>query len=271
MNQTPGALDATEVHRHLTSDMWVRIETAAETGSTSDDAAALARAGTPHGTAVLASRQTDGRGRLGRRWESPAGGVYVSAVVRPMLPAADLTALPLAVAVGVAGAITRLGGDARVKWPNDVLVSGGKVAGVLLELNAAGGRADWLVIGVGLNVSRPLGGHTEGRTYLADHVRCISCTKAAAMILDGIAEGYRLLVDDGVGAIRGALGVQDVLSGSEVTVREADGSVLARGRAEGIDDVGRLLLAGEDGRMRAIASGDVTLRDTRRGPQESRP
>lgn len=258
--QTLAAIDAADVRFHLTSDMWVRIETVAETGSTNDDAIGLARSGAPHATAVLASRQTRGRGRLGRSWESPAGGIYISAIVRPQLPAADLTALPVAVAVGVAHTISRLVGDARVKWPNDVLLPGGKVAGVLLELGTSRGSTEWVVIGVGLNVRRPGDGFVDGAAYLADQVPDITCEQAAAAVLDGIAEGFQLHVGGGGSAVREALEGCDALLGCEVSVHEADGSCVTRGRAAGIDDAGRLLVEGADGSISAIASGDVTLR-----------
>lgn len=262
---------AAEIRRQLGSGIWTRIETRDETGSTNSDAVALARDGAPHGTVVLASRQTAGRGRLGREWDSAPGGVYVSAVMRPDLPPAKLTAMPLAVAVGVARAIIRLGDDARVKWPNDVLLPEGKVAGVLLELSAKGEHAEWLVIGVGLNVRRTPGSTVEGAAYLQDDMPDLTLTSASAAVLDGIAEGYQLLAEGGAAAVREMFAELDALRGTEVTVRDRDNGVVAQGRAAGIDDSGRLLVEDAHGEVTAVSSGDVTLRDASRPGQGGLP
>jgi len=262
----PDAPLPAEVRRWLRSTIWQRLEGGGETGSTNADAVALARAGAVHGTGVLASRQTAGRGRLGRSWESPSGGVYVSAVLRPSLAPAEVTGMPLAVATGVARAVERFGVEADVKWPNDVRLGGGKLAGVLLEISAEADRTLWLVVGVGLNVRRPED-PTPGAAYLADRVEGVGLAEAAAAVLDGISEGYRLLADEGFEAVREAFSPRDGLAGRRVCVRDASGQVVAEGRADGVDDAGRLRVAGDDGVV-AVVSGDVTLageRDT--GPR----
>ncbi len=247
-----------EVRRELRSTIWQRLEGGGETGSTNADAAALARAGAVHGTAVLASRQTAGRGRLGRSWESPTGGVYVSAVLRPPLAPAELTGMPLAVATGVARALDRFGVEAQVKWPNDVRLGGRKIAGVLLEISAEADRTLWLVVGVGLNVVRPAS-PSEGAAYLADVAPGTGLAAAAATVLDGISEGYRLLVEEGFGAVRAAFEARDELAGMPVCARDAvGGSVVAEGRAAGVDDSGRLRVEAAGGVVEVV-SGDVTL------------
>ena len=247
-----------EVRHHLRTSLWQRLEGGGVTGSTNADAAALARAGAPQGTAVLASRQTEGRGRLGRSWESPAGGAYVSAVLRPPLPPAALTGLPLAVAVGVAEELSRFGVEAGVKWPNDLRLGDGKLAGVLLEISAEADRTAWVVVGVGLNVSRA-GSAVEGAAYLEDAAGAVGRAEAAAAVLDGIAEGYRLLTEEGFGAVRERFEPRDVLARSTVRVRDAEGRVLVDGRAVGVDEEGRLLVE-TSGALVPVASGDVTLR-----------
>jgi len=253
----PDAPLPAEVRRYLRSRTWERLEGGGETGSTNADAAALARAGAPHGTAVLASRQTAGRGRLGRSWESPEGGVYVSALLRPSLPPAALTGMPLAVATGVGAELARFGVDAGVKWPNDLLLGARKLAGVLLEISAEADRTAWLVVGVGLNVQRPTR-PVEGAAYLEDVATGIGKAEAAAAVLDGIAEGYRMLTGDGFGAVRAAFEKRDALAGGLVCVSDVDGSLVAEGRAAGVDDEGRLRVRGAGGVV-AVVSGDVTL------------
>lgn len=132
-------------------------------GSTNDEARALAEAGDPGRVAVVARRQTAGRGRLQRTWVSEPGGLYLSALLRPALPVARAGLLPLAAGVAVAEAVERLGARPELRWPNDVLVAGRKLAGVLCEARFVPGGAAlaWVVIGIGLNVQQ------RGPTLLA--------------------------------------------------------------------------------------------------------
>ena len=110
-----------------------------ECGSTNDEADALARAGAPHGTVVIARAQRAGRGRDGRVWASPRdAGLYLSAVIRPPLAPAAVPPVTLAIGVGVCDAARALGAPALLKWPNDVLVHGKKLAGVLVEAHSQG-------------------------------------------------------------------------------------------------------------------------------------
>lgn len=249
-----------EVAPLLTSRLWTRLEGGGPTGSTNDDAKALARAGAPEGLAVLASAQTRGRGRLGRRWESPPGGVYVSVLLRPQMSPADVPPLALAVALGVARGVERFGVSPTLKWPNDVLTDGDKLAGVLLETAAEADRAEWVVAGVGLNV-RPAGARVAHAAYLEDHARSsVPLAAAAAAMLDGVAEAYERYLGAGFPGIRDAYESRSALSGREVVVRDAAGDVTSSGRVAGVDGSGRLVLEGPGGRV-ATTAGEVTLRE----------
>ena len=122
-------------------------------GSTNDEALSLAEAGAPEGTLVWAREQTGGRGRRGRRWASPAGNLYCSTILRPQCPAQRAAELGFLAALAVAD-LVRDGRTVRVKWPNDVLVGGGKVAGILPESSIGqNGKVDHVVLGIGLNVA----------------------------------------------------------------------------------------------------------------------
>jgi BirA family biotin operon repressor/biotin-[acetyl-CoA-carboxylase] ligase len=256
---TPDAPLPDEVAPRLRSELWARLEGGTTTGSTNDDARALAIGDAPEGTVVLAALQTAGRGRLGRSWESPAGGVYLSAVLRPQVAPAAVSSLALAVALGVACGLESLGFEPRLKWPNDVLLEDGKVAGILLEMNAEADRVDYVVVGVGLNVRRPQHGAFEGAAYLTDHVESVRAARATAAVLDGIARTYSVWTERGFAGLAHDYASRSVLAGSAVSVRDLQGRVRAKGVVVGVDDDGRLLVEAR-GEVAAVSSGEVTLR-----------
>ena len=266
LRETPDAPLPAEVAPLLMSRMWGALEGGGETGSTNDDARVLARGGAAEGTVVLASTQTAGRGRLGRTWDSPAGGAYFSAVLRPSVAPSQVSPLALVVGLGIARGLGRLGADVRLKWPNDVLLSGGKVAGVLLEMTAEVDAVEWVVAGVGLNVTRPSGSedaHPQA-AYLSDVVPGVRIPTAVAAVLDGIAETYAIWLKAGFSALREEYDARSSLAGADVTVSDRDGTPRASGRVRGVDEEGRLLLFGEDG-PHAIVAGEVTLRTSSHG------
>jgi BirA family transcriptional regulator, biotin operon repressor / biotin---[acetyl-CoA-carboxylase] ligase len=129
-------------------------------GSTQQRARELAQAETPHGTLVVAEVQTGGRGRLGRPWGSPKGGLWMSLVLRPEFAASLASRITQTAAVGVAKALWGIGVEARIKWPNDLLAGGKKICGILAESSvdsvtrpAQGRRLDYVVLGVGMNAN----------------------------------------------------------------------------------------------------------------------
>ncbi len=252
-----GPLDPADVQALLASDFWVRIEGGGPTGSTNDDARALAAEGAPEGTVVLASEQRAGRGRFARVWDSPEGGVYFSVVVRPVKPSASAGALPLAIGLGVVLGLERLGVSPRLKWPNDVLVRGGKVAGVLVEARASGAGAglpseQWAVAGVGLNLRRSAesGADAQGAIagFLADDLPGVTRAVVAAAALDGMAHAYLSFADGGFDRIRQDYERRSVTLGRDVVVTGANGEAIASGQAVGVDADGRLLVSTDDGR-----------------------
>jgi BirA family transcriptional regulator, biotin operon repressor / biotin---[acetyl-CoA-carboxylase] ligase len=145
----------------LRSPLAASVVLREEVGSTQDLARELARGGAPHGTLVVSRVQTGGRGRLGRRWGSPAGGLWMSLVLRPQLSPEVAARVTQAAAVAVARALWELGVEARIKWPNDLLVGGRKICGIIAESSVGRvplqserrRRVDFLVLGVGLNAN----------------------------------------------------------------------------------------------------------------------
>jgi BirA family transcriptional regulator, biotin operon repressor / biotin---[acetyl-CoA-carboxylase] ligase len=156
-----------EAIERLGNPLAVRVDLHEEIGSTQERARALAHEGVPHGTIVVSRVQKGGRGRLRRRWGSPPGGLWMSLVLRPEIPTSLAPRITQTAAVGVAKALWAFGVEARIKWPNDLLVEGRKVCGILAESSSdnvpiaakrvAGGesrsRLDFVVLGVGLNAN----------------------------------------------------------------------------------------------------------------------
>lgn len=132
------------------------ILTYQQAGSTNDLALSFARRGAPHGTLIMAEVQTSGRGRWQRRWCSSEGGLYLTAILRPRSGTSpNFSILPVAAAVAATEAILESSGiEPRIRWPNDLLLDGGKIGGILCEASFAGDRPDFLVAGFGINVNQ---------------------------------------------------------------------------------------------------------------------
>ena len=248
----------------------------AETGSTNDDALDLARKGAPEGTVVLAARQTKGRGRLGRTWKSPEGGLYASYVLRPQAPLERVSALSLVVALAVADALERFGvPGVRLKWPNDLLLFDdegaemGKVAGILLEMSAQMDGVEYVIPGIGLNVNRPVdvpviddGGRRQA-AYVSDRIDAVPrLAELAAAQIDCLAARYQAWKSAGCSFAPSRDEYVERLStlGQDVRVVAMGGEVLASGIVIGIDDLGRLLVRDEDGTIAPVTAGEVSLR-----------
>ena len=215
-----------------------------ETTSTNDRARELAVAGAPHGSVVTAAAQTAGRGRQGRTWTAPPGAALLMSLVLREPPAL----LSLAAAVGVAGAI---GEQARIKWPNDVLVDGRKVAGILIE-----GRPQdrWAVVGVGVNVAvEPAQFPSELRDSAGTLGRAPEDVETVLVDVLASLDSVLALSPD---ALLEAWRARDALLGREV--RWTGG----RGVANGIDEGGRLLVDLPDGGEAALDAGEVHLEGT---------
>jgi BirA family transcriptional regulator, biotin operon repressor / biotin---[acetyl-CoA-carboxylase] ligase len=213
----------------------------ASTPSTNDVARELAAAGAPAGTVVTAREQTAGRGRQGRAWAAPPGQALIaSVVVRPFGPL-----LPLAAAVAVADVA---GEHARIKWPNDVLVDGRKVAGILVEARPAEG---WAVVGVGLNAAVELDAlPAEVRARAATLGRRPDELDAVLAELLAALDGALALDDD---ALLERWRARDALVGREVSWGAG------RGTALGVDRDGHLLVERPDGGREALSAGEVHL------------
>jgi BirA family transcriptional regulator, biotin operon repressor / biotin---[acetyl-CoA-carboxylase] ligase len=231
------------------------LRVVAETGSTNDDVAALARAGAPEGTVLIAEAQTTGRGRLMRTWSSPPrAGLTFSVLLRPTVPMARRTWIPLLTGLAVHEAVARLGAvDTRLKWPNDLLLGDGlaKAGGILAQADG-----DAVVVGIGVNVSTQRAELPPGATSLA--VEAAECTDRDPLlraILRSLGDLYRAWPGD-PSRLRPQYEAACDTIGRDVRVQLPDGTALT-GTATGLDDTGRLIVRTAEG-DRPVSAGDVT-------------
>lgn len=223
------------------------------TASTMSDAQRLADEGAPEGTVVVAEEQTAGRGRRGRTWESaPRAGLWWSVILRPDVPAWRLGWLPLVVGVGVADAIHAVSGaEARLKWPNDVLIDARKVAGVLSERLSDGA----VVVGVGINVHHDPSELPDGAASLASLGSAVDRTSLLVAVLGSVAASYRSWAA-GTDFLPDYAGLSATL-GCEVSVDLGDR--LIGGTAIGLGPSGELVVRDAAGVEHVLSAGDVTL------------
>ena len=242
------------------SHAGVRVEVVPETGSTNADL--LARASTlAEPVLLVAGHQNAGRGRAGRSWLSSSEGSLTFSLAWHFEGGPQvLSGLPLAVGVALGDALAQLGVQVQLKWPNDVLKDGDKLAGILIETQSAPAGGTWAVIGIGLNLVMPdelealIGRSAAGAPWLARMERDV----LMAALLDALADALGLFARQGFGAFSARWNLRHAWQGQVVTVID-HGTVLHEGLAAGVDDAGRLLLDTADGRI-AVLAGDVSLR-----------
>lgn len=228
--------------------------------STNDRAKELAAAQAPEGTLVVAEGQSAGRGRLGRQWESPLGvGLYVSLVLRPPLPPHELPQITLTTAVAVARALERTVGAAPgIKWPNDLLLGGKKVGGILTEMETESDQMRHLVVGLGLNVNNRefpeeiAGTATSLALALGRPLARVPLLKAWLEEFEGL---YRRFLAGEFPAILEEWKRYTVTLGRQVAVRQ--GPTTVRGLAREVAPDGALLIETAPGEVVRVTSGEI--------------
>ena len=238
----------------------VAVEVVRETGSTNADL--LARAPQlAQPVLLVAEHQTAGRGRAGRSWLSePGHSLTFSLAWRFAGGLRGLAGLPLAVGVALAETLGRLGQGVQLKWPNDVLKDGAKLAGILVETQVMPDGAAWTIVGIGVNLVMPdaleekIGRAAAAMPWLARMDR----DELMAALLDGLADALALFARAGFSAFAARWNVLHAWQGRPVVILD-HGDVLHEGLAAGVDDTGRLLLDTAAGRVTVVA-GDVSLR-----------
>lgn len=229
-----------------------------ETQSTNDDALAAAKAQAPHGALFGAETQTRGRGRRGSEWLSaPGAGLWFSLLLRPELRAELLPGLSLCAGLAVRAAVaTRVAAPVLVKWPNDVLAGGRKLAGILVESQISGAKIASVVIGIGINVTQ-----TAFPPELADIATSLSLLSANAAareelladVLGQLEAELSRVANQGLAGLAEALRPHDALLGRQLRVDTL------LGVGSGIDAEGRLLVRPGSGPVVPVLSGHVEL------------
>ncbi len=235
-----------------------------KTDSTNLRAFSLGEQGAEEGTVITAEEQSHGKGRLGRHWESPAGvNLYCSIILRPPLLPLKAPQFAFLSAVAVAQAIeaaTSL--KPRIKWPNDVLVNGYKVSGILNEMSAEMEKINFIVLGVGVNINMRREQFTRELRHPASSlllesgrpVNRVEFTRKFLAILDSLYDDY---LQHGPAAIREEWLSRSILTGKKVRVSFQNSESV--GIASGLDDDGALLIRKVDGKIEKVLAGDVSI------------
>lgn len=230
--------------------------------STQNELHTLAKEGAPEGTVVIADQQLGGKGRLGRVWHSPPGsGVSMSILLRPKLELHRCPQLTLLAAVAIVEAIREQTGlPVMIKWPNDLLLNGKKICGILTELNAESDCINYLIIGIGINVNTPAFPEELNSIATSLAMEKKESVQRVALIqnlLERLEELYFLYLEEGFAPIKSRWESYAISIGKRVTIRQLSGSMT--GLALGIDDTGVLLVQKDDGGLEKIYSADIEI------------
>jgi len=226
--------------------------------STNEEARRMAGAGEPGPVWITADRQSAGRGRRGRAWDSPSGNLAATLLLRPGKPPGEAAQLSFVAALAASDMVQSYAAQARiaVKWPNDILADDRKIAGILLESASGGGRLDWLAVGIGVNLAE----HPEGTEFPATSLAALGepvppSRDALARLASSWAKWYDVWSARGFGDIRDAWLARAAHIGGRIRARLQNEETT--GVFEGIDETGALILRETGGRTRLIAAGEV--------------
>jgi BirA family biotin operon repressor/biotin-[acetyl-CoA-carboxylase] ligase len=262
------ALDITDVRARLSAKrLGTRFHYFTELGSTNTRARELAESGAAEGEIVIAESQTQGRGRLGRRWESPPlSNLYLSIVLRPGLPPKHAPQITLAAAVALVETVgSFLPRPPVIKWPNDILIDGKKLAGILTEAACDTECVQYVILGIGLNLNYRAETMPETlrqrATSMADRAgENLSRETVLVRLIHDLDRCYGELEESGFAALRPRWEAHFGLRGRRVRVELGDQTII--GRAQGIDHEGALIVETDDEQRRSIIAGDVIPLET---------
>ena len=235
-----------------------------EVDSTNNEARRMAEKGALEGTVILAARQTAGKGRRGRNWESPRGtGIWKSFLLRPEFEPSHASMLTLTAAMAVAQGIRRTTGlDCQIKWPNDIVINGKKLCGILTEMKIRGEKAEYVSIGVGINMNqREFPEELQDKaTSLALELGCeVVREEITAGVVERFEKNYELFLEkQDLQSLREEY--ERLLLNKDRQVRILEKEKESIGIARGITPAGELLVEDENGAVRQVLSGEVSVR-----------
>jgi BirA family transcriptional regulator, biotin operon repressor / biotin---[acetyl-CoA-carboxylase] ligase len=227
--------------------------------STNDTAYKLAENGEKEGTIVVAERQKKGRGRQGRNWLSPKGGIYLSCILRPEIEPKEVAKITLVSAVALCISIREIANiQAMIKWPNDIIIKGRKVCGILTEMKAEQDKVDFLIVGIGVNVDTHLNLLPKGATSLVkESENKFSKVALTKRIFENLEHYVLLFKKEGFKKVREEWRDLSATVGHRVKIHCHDGRI--EGQALDVDKDGALVVRLDSGIQKRILSGDVIL------------
>ncbi len=246
-------------------DPFYRLVVLDSVASTNDEAKARAADGATEGTLIWAREQTAGRGRHGRHWSSPPGNLYFSLVLRPAMSVAEANQVSFVAAVALSDCLEALLPQGRRlghKWPNDVLVEGRKIAGILLE-SAGGDRLEWLVLGLGVNLASHPQETDPPATSLGAEGVAVTPQALLADLCASLLVWRRRWLEEGFAPVRAAWLAR--AGGLDGPLRIEVGRDTLAGTFLGLDETGALVLGLPDGGRRSVAAGEVVRARGARG------
>jgi BirA family biotin operon repressor/biotin-[acetyl-CoA-carboxylase] ligase len=257
--QLRGSLKVKELGLHF--HFFDKIE------STQDCALSMAQNNSPSGTVIIAEKQSAGRGRMGKKWISPKGGLWMSIILQPRFTSRKISLIQFIGALAVGDSILEMTGIVCThKWPNDILIRGKKVCGSLVDANFEGDKGGTVVVGIGLNAnfstqelfnSATLEGCSDVTTLRDEIKHDIALNDITKLIIEKLEHYYLLLEDGKTREIIESWKQGSEIFGQRVTVN--DGNNVFNGRALDLDDSGALLITLADGSVKKILFGEVRV------------
>lgn len=257
--------DLKEQLKNYGEDDFYRLDYRESVGSTNNEVKALAGQGAPEGLIMIAEEQTAGRGRSGHSWDmNPGDSIAFTVLLRPSFKPERASALTLVMGLSCAQGIRDASGiESGIKWPNDAVVNGKKICGILTEMEVSGDKISWVVVGTGINVNNesfaPELADKATSLKLENGGRTVSRAAVAASVLHRFRRNYETYAktEDLSGLIDSYNEIL-VNFGREVRIEDPDRPYIAKSR--GIDRMGRLLVIKEDGTEEKISTGEVSVR-----------
>lgn len=265
MNKIPNIITESEIGSRLhTQWMGHKICFLNEVDSTNEEAKRLALAGAPSGTVVAAEEQLNGKGRRGHQWISPSGqSAYFTILLRPEMEASHASMLTLVAALAVAKGIEEVSGlHASIKWPNDLVLHGKKICGILTEMSTDMEYINYVVIGIGININTPsfakeINDIATSLMIEAEHE--ISRAGIIAKVIEAMEHCYEIFMEtQDMTGLMSEYNSRLVNVGREVKIVKKDSEMVRK--AVGIDDAGGLIVEDETGTRQIIISGEVSVR-----------